>query len=199
MKYNDDFDLDRRGEWIIVHDDAGELRRRRAQLGLTQQQVADIAGIKLVQYQRLESGERSIYGASMRIGAAVCKALYLDPLRFAEMRGRMVVSFPYYARCGGESGGGSVDVMITEDEWHSLVVNRGNLHLSDCEGLDSIEKKVMMSVMVQEVGTYLSDEDLLEELFDGEEISRDPKEVWSALTDMYEYGVNFPENLQRKE
>ena len=59
------------------------LKSRRINLGLTQQQVADRAKIQLRQYQRLESGERSIYGASFRIGLAVVEALELDPKRFS--------------------------------------------------------------------------------------------------------------------
>lgn len=55
---------------------------RRKQLGMTQQQVADAAGILLRQYQRLEKDERSMSGASMRIGLSVCRALQLDPNRF---------------------------------------------------------------------------------------------------------------------
>ena len=55
------------------------LRTRREQLELTQQQVADKAKIQLRQYQRLESGERSVLGASMRIGLSVCAVLKLDP------------------------------------------------------------------------------------------------------------------------
>lgn len=58
------------------------LLARRQQLGMTQQQVADAARIQLRQYQRLESGERSMSGASLRIGLSVCGALRLDPFRF---------------------------------------------------------------------------------------------------------------------
>jgi len=61
------------------------LKNRREELGLTQQQVADIAKIQLRQYQRLESGERSMYGASFRIAMSVCDALKLDPYRFFPM------------------------------------------------------------------------------------------------------------------
>lgn len=60
------------------------LKNRREELGLTQQQVADLAKIQLRQYQRLESGERSIYSASFRIAVSVCRALQLDPQRFMD-------------------------------------------------------------------------------------------------------------------
>lgn len=67
------------GKYSIGLDDAGVLRSRREQLGLTQQEVADRAGIKLQQYQRLEGGTRHLEGCSMRIGLAVCAVLLLDP------------------------------------------------------------------------------------------------------------------------
>lgn len=99
-KYNDNFDfhdvptktpgLKYNGrdlsdvEFWPVHSDHEILLRRREEFGLTQQQVADAAGILLRQYQKLESGERSMQGASMRIGLSVCRALQLDPLRFLD-------------------------------------------------------------------------------------------------------------------
>ena len=66
-------------KFFIGLDDAGVLRSRREQLGLTQQEVADRAGIKLQQYQRLETGTRHLEGCSMRIGLAICAVLLLDP------------------------------------------------------------------------------------------------------------------------
>ncbi len=59
--------------------DGQVLRHRREELGLTQQQVADKAGIQLRQYQRFESNERGLSGASMRIGLSVCSVLKLNP------------------------------------------------------------------------------------------------------------------------
>lgn len=67
------------GEYFIGLDDAGVLRSRREQLGLTQQEVASRAGIKLQQYQRLEAGTHHLDGCSMRIGLAICAVLLLDP------------------------------------------------------------------------------------------------------------------------
>lgn len=55
---------------------------QREALGLTQQAVANAAGINIRQYQRLESGERSMSSTSLRIGLAVCDVLQLDPHRF---------------------------------------------------------------------------------------------------------------------
>ncbi|MCG9968679.1 helix-turn-helix domain-containing protein [Pelotomaculum terephthalicicum JT] len=54
------------------------LKKHREKLGLTQQQVADIASINIRQYQRFESGERRISGTSFRIGAAIADILELD-------------------------------------------------------------------------------------------------------------------------
>lgn len=58
------------------------LQNRRKSLKMSQQQVADAAHIQLRQYQRLESGERSMYGASLRIALSICNVLQLDPYRF---------------------------------------------------------------------------------------------------------------------
>lgn len=58
------------------------LKNRREDMNLTQQQVADQAEILLRQYQRLESGERDITGASARIMLSVCEVLKLDPYLF---------------------------------------------------------------------------------------------------------------------
>lgn len=74
-----------RGEtWEFAEAEHHILKNQRTNLGLTQQQVADCAKIQLRQYQRFESGERSIYGASFRIAISVCKALKLDPQRFID-------------------------------------------------------------------------------------------------------------------
>lgn len=67
------------GRFVIGQEDCQVLCSRREQLELTQQQVADKAGIKLQQYQRLETGERHLSGCSMRIGLAICAVLLLDP------------------------------------------------------------------------------------------------------------------------
>lgn len=56
---------------------------RREQLRLTQQEVADKAGIQLRQYQRFESGERALRTSTLRVALAVCDALMLDAHRFA--------------------------------------------------------------------------------------------------------------------
>ena len=88
VKYNDNYtpmtDEIMGSTWTFLEMEHHILRRQREFLGLTQQQVADLAKIKLRQYQRLESGERSIYGASFRIAISVCKALQLDPQRFID-------------------------------------------------------------------------------------------------------------------
>lgn len=62
------------------------LRRQREALGLTQKAVAEKAGIDIRQYQRLETGERSMSSTSLRIGLAVCDVLKLDPHRFVPLR-----------------------------------------------------------------------------------------------------------------
>ena len=47
------------------------LRKARQRKGLSQQQVAAIAGVHIRQYQRLEYGERSVGNVKMRFGLAV--------------------------------------------------------------------------------------------------------------------------------
>ena len=56
------------------------LRSARLSLGLSQQQLGTMLGIHTRQYQRLESGERDIRLASMKLGLSICFALAIDPL-----------------------------------------------------------------------------------------------------------------------
>lgn len=70
------------GKFSAILDDAGVFKSRREQLGLTQQEAADRANIKLSQYQNFESGGKNILSSSMRIGLSVCAALLLDPYMF---------------------------------------------------------------------------------------------------------------------
>lgn len=55
------------------------LANRRKELKMTQQQVAEQAGMQLRQYQRLELGERNITGSTGRVLLAICDVLKLDP------------------------------------------------------------------------------------------------------------------------
>ena len=59
------------------------LKKRRQKLGLSQQKVADMAGIKLTHYQRFESGERELSGAGFHTTYRVLKALELDVEKYA--------------------------------------------------------------------------------------------------------------------
>lgn len=69
-------------DFIIFQNEKDILIKRRAELNLTQQQVADRAGILLRQYQRFELGERNLSASSARIMLSVCEALLLDPYLF---------------------------------------------------------------------------------------------------------------------
>lgn len=80
-----DFPKSADGEYFAVLGESGILKSRRAQLGLTQQDVADKAHIYLSQYQRLESGDSFLSGSSMRIGLSVCAALLLNPYDFMDI------------------------------------------------------------------------------------------------------------------
>lgn len=52
---------------------------RREQLGLTQQQVSDMAKVPLRQYQRIEQGDSELEGNRFESCLAICAALLLDP------------------------------------------------------------------------------------------------------------------------
>jgi len=60
------------------------LREQREKLGLSQEEVATKAGIKLEQYQRYEMSTVCISSSSLRIVHAVLKALELDTTAFAQ-------------------------------------------------------------------------------------------------------------------
>lgn len=59
------------GKYTALLTDDSVLKTRRAQLGLSQQEVADMAHMPLSQYQRLESGDDILAGASMKNGLAI--------------------------------------------------------------------------------------------------------------------------------
>ena len=65
----------------IVHMDNKKgsiLKKKRIVQNLTQQQVADKAGIKLQQYQKFESNDRNIMTASFQLACRVIEALGMN-------------------------------------------------------------------------------------------------------------------------
>ncbi len=62
----------------LDNDQHSVLREKRVVLGLTQQQVADRAGIVLQQYQKFESGERDVMTSSFKTACKVIEALEMD-------------------------------------------------------------------------------------------------------------------------
>lgn len=58
------------------------LREKRIVQNLTQQQVADRAGIKIQQYQKFESNERNIMTASFQLACKVIEALGMNASDF---------------------------------------------------------------------------------------------------------------------
>ena len=60
--------------WLLIE--------QREKLGLTQEEVAEKAGVKLEQYKKFESGDRNISSSTFRIVHAVLTALELDITAF---------------------------------------------------------------------------------------------------------------------
>jgi len=61
----------------------GMLIKQREKLGMSQEEVAAKAGIKLEQYQKYESHDSRFPSSSLRIVNAVLTALDLDPTAYA--------------------------------------------------------------------------------------------------------------------
>ena len=55
------------------------LRKAREMQGMSQMQVASLAGINLGQYQRLEYGIRDFELCSIKVGLSICFVLNLYP------------------------------------------------------------------------------------------------------------------------
>ena len=71
-------------DWLVMVPDRGVLIGQREKLGLTQEEVAEKAGVTLKQYQMYESHDgREFSSTSMRIVNAVLTVLELDPTAFA--------------------------------------------------------------------------------------------------------------------
>ena len=70
------------GFQTIIPTAAAVLLKKRQMLRMTQQEIADRAKITLRQYQRLESGERSILTCSFGLACRVIEALDMDVSKF---------------------------------------------------------------------------------------------------------------------
>lgn len=70
--------------FLRVVPERGMLIGQREKLGLSQEDVAAKAGIKLEQYQKFESHENRFSSSSLRIVNAVLTVLELDPTAFAK-------------------------------------------------------------------------------------------------------------------
>lgn len=68
--------------YILMQQTHQILRQRRLELGLTQAQVAEKAGILLRQYARIEGREGAFRSSGARIFLSVCAVLKLDPYMF---------------------------------------------------------------------------------------------------------------------
>ena len=67
---------------LVAFSDEAALRECRAFLNLTQQAVADKAGIPLQSYQQFESGKRKLRRASFHIACKVLEALEMNIAAF---------------------------------------------------------------------------------------------------------------------
>jgi transcriptional regulator with XRE-family HTH domain len=67
----------------IIQNEKKILLEARKKIGLTQQQVADIAQITIRHYQLFESGERKLSSSSFITASNVLSALQLDLAAFA--------------------------------------------------------------------------------------------------------------------
>jgi transcriptional regulator with XRE-family HTH domain len=68
--------------WELMVTERGMLIKQREKLGLTQEEVAERAGITLKQYQRFEMQDVNISSSTFQIVHAVLKALELDTTSF---------------------------------------------------------------------------------------------------------------------
>lgn len=64
------------------------MKKRRNEMGFTQGDVAEEAGITLQQYQNFEHGRRKIANCSAILALRICAALELDPYELVFENGR---------------------------------------------------------------------------------------------------------------
>ena len=64
------------------------MKKRRTEMGYTQTDVAEEAGISLQQYQHFEYGKRKIANCSTIMALRICAALELDPYELVFENGR---------------------------------------------------------------------------------------------------------------
>ena len=64
------------------------MKKRRNEMGFTQGDVAEEAGITLQQYQNFEYGRRKIANCSTILALRICAALELDPYELVFENGR---------------------------------------------------------------------------------------------------------------
>lgn len=74
-----EFPMSNDGQYTALLSNNRILYNRRNRLGLTQQDIAEMASIPLRQYQCLENGDIELCDASMSAGLTVCAILLLDP------------------------------------------------------------------------------------------------------------------------
>ena len=64
------------------------MKKRRTEMGFSQTDVAEEAGISLQQYQNFEYGKRKIANCSTIMALRICAALELDPYELVFENGR---------------------------------------------------------------------------------------------------------------
>lgn len=70
------------GQFFALQSDDRIFFSRRQQLNITQQELAERAGVPLRQIQRLEAGTSDIRNCPMDTALSICAALLLDPYQF---------------------------------------------------------------------------------------------------------------------
>ena len=105
-------------------DTGSMLREWRVVNGLTQQQVAEKAGITQQQYQRFESGTRDLRRCSFEVACKVLEALQMDIVKF--YHGEYTFGEEIYADQYGKLRYKRTGKLLTDDPDDTLTQNVKN-------------------------------------------------------------------------
>ena len=122
MDEMENFSLD--GFHTVHINTGGMLREWRVVNGLTQQQVAEKAGITQQQYQRFESGTRDLRRCSFEVACKVLEALQMDIVKF--YHGEYTFGEEIYADQNGKLRYKRTGKLLTDDPDDTLTQNVKN-------------------------------------------------------------------------